>query len=66
MARRTKTQEKEIEFATGSVNEPKRELIAIMGTLENAGLNAQADKLGRIIGRLERWQHTAANKRKPI
>jgi hypothetical protein len=47
-----------IKRARNDVNSPKGRLIEIMLRLDNAGAEKEADGLGKIIGRLERWQNT--------
>lgn len=42
---------------TNEINNPKSELIRIMDKLYNNGMEKEAEQLGRIIARLEAFQH---------
>ncbi len=46
-----------LNFVVTEINPIKSELIKLRSKLEDAGLKVKADQLGKIIGRLEAWQH---------
>ena len=54
----SKEQKAQVEEIRTRVNGPKHELIQILNTLEYmGGQSSRAKALGRIIGKLEAWQH---------
>ena len=43
---------------SADVGEAKSDLMRVLVDLENNGLQSEADKLGKIIARLEYWQNS--------